>query len=90
MRRDRFIQIMRFTHCADNSKMNPYDKIYKVRLFMDKLKLKFLEHFVPKKNLNYNETMVKYYERHSCCLQLFVHKRQTNQIWIKNVVFECT
>lgn len=48
---------MRFIHCADNSNINPHDKMYKIRPFMDKLKLKFLEHFVPEKNLNYGEVL---------------------------------
>ncbi|XP_030751327.1 piggyBac transposable element-derived protein 3-like [Sitophilus oryzae] len=33
---------------------------------MDKLKEAFLTHFVPEQDINYDESMVKYYGRHSC------------------------
>lgn len=66
MRRDRFFQIMRFIHCADNTKPHESDKMWKLRPFMNKLKLKFLEHYQPEKQMNYDESMIKYYGRHSC------------------------
>lgn len=66
MRRDRFIQIMRFLHCTDNSKLDKKDKMCKLRPFIDLLKSNFLKHFVPVEHLNYDEAMVKYFGRHSC------------------------
>jgi len=66
MRRDRFISIMRFIHCANNNEMNVNDKVWKLRPVMDMLKDKFLNHFVPSQNLNYDESMVKYFGKHSC------------------------
>lgn len=66
MRRDRFISIMRFIHCANNNEINVNDKVWKLRPGMDMLKDKFLIHFVPSQNLNYDESMVKYFGKHSC------------------------
>ena len=66
MRRDRFILIMRFIHCANNNEMNVNDKVWKLRPVMDMLKDKFLNHFVPSQNLNFDELMVKYFGKHSC------------------------
>lgn len=37
MRRDRFIEIMKFMHCADNTELNPKDKMAKMRPLIDKL-----------------------------------------------------
>ncbi|KAI4461519.1 transposase is4 [Holotrichia oblita] len=66
MRRDRFLQIFRFLHFADNSKQDLTDKIWKMRPLMDKIKAKFLQHFQPEEDLCYDESMVKYYGRHGC------------------------
>lgn len=66
MRRDRFISIMRFIHCANNNEINVNDKVWKLRPVLNMLQEKFLEHFVPSQNLNYDESMVKYFGKHSC------------------------
>lgn len=66
MRRNRFLQIMQFLHCADNNHIDINDKAWKIRPLMDKLKEKFLNIFVPEEDMNYDESMVKYYGRHSC------------------------
>lgn len=66
MRRDRFVQIMRFIHCADNTALNPADKGYKLRPLMDILKRNCLQHFVPQEHLDFDESMIKYYGRHNC------------------------
>ncbi|KAJ8967711.1 hypothetical protein NQ314_002657 [Rhamnusium bicolor] len=47
MRRDRFLQIARFLHCADNNAPDVSDKIWKLRPLMDKIKNKYLQHFQP-------------------------------------------
>lgn len=65
MRRERFITIMKFMHWADNSQMSPEDKVWKIRPVIDMLQARFLENFVPTENLNYDESMIKYYGRHS-------------------------
>lgn len=66
MRRDRFVQIMRCIHCADNSKADPDDKVWKLRPFINKLKSNFIQHYQPEKNMSYDESMIRYYGRHPC------------------------
>ncbi|KAG5887023.1 hypothetical protein JTB14_008379 [Gonioctena quinquepunctata] len=66
MRKNRFEQIMQFLHVADNNNRDINDKGWKIRLLMDKLKEKFLNQFVPEENMNHDESMVKYFGRHSC------------------------
>lgn len=66
MRRERFKQIMRYIHCANNLNIDVNDKFYKVRPFMDKLKQKCLQNFEPEACLAFDESMIKYYGRHSC------------------------
>ncbi len=66
MRRDRFIEIMKFLHCADNNEINQNDKMWKLRPLVDKLKRNFLKYFVPTEHINFDESMVKYFGKHSC------------------------
>ncbi|KAI4455234.1 transposase is4 [Holotrichia oblita] len=66
MRRDRFIQIMRFIHCADNNKIDKKDKLWKLRPLLDKIQINFVKHFVPQRHIDYDESMIKYYGRHGC------------------------
>ena len=66
MRRDRFQQIMRFVHCSDNNNIDKEDKMFKLRPLMNVLKDKYLKHFVPEQELDYDESMIEYYGRHSC------------------------
>lgn len=66
MRRDRFRQILRSIHCADNTKPDQNDKAWKLRPLMDKLKQTFLKNWIPEQNLDFDESMVKYFGRHSC------------------------
>ncbi|XP_066254654.1 piggyBac transposable element-derived protein 3-like [Euwallacea similis] len=66
MRRDRFLKIWKFFHLADNTKVDATDKYYKLRPLIEKLQSKFAQFYVPEKNLNFDESMVKYFGRHSC------------------------
>ncbi|KAJ8938653.1 hypothetical protein NQ314_011392 [Rhamnusium bicolor] len=66
MRRNRFLQIQRFLHLADNTKMDASDKAWKIRPLMDKMKKRFLDNFVPVQNLDFDESMIRYYGRHGC------------------------
>lgn len=66
MRRDRFFQIMKFLPCADNNEINTEDKAFKLRNLMKKLQTHCIENFVPVQNVNYDESMIKYFGRHSC------------------------
>lgn len=66
MRRDRFVQIMRFIHLADNNSIDTTDKMYKLRPLINALKTKCLQYFVPQEHLDFDESMIKYYGRHNC------------------------
>ena len=66
MRRDRFVEIMKFFHCADNTKLNPKDKMAKLRPLVNKLKDTFSRHFVPQMEISYDESMIEYYGHHGC------------------------
>lgn len=66
MRRDRFIEIMKYIHCADNNEISQTDKMWKLRPLVDKLKGNFLKYFVPTEHINFDESMVKYFGKHSC------------------------
>lgn len=66
MRRDRFKQIMSSIHFANNLDIDPDDKMFKLRPLMNILQRNFLKNFIPKQHLDYDESMIKYYGRHSC------------------------
>lgn len=66
MRRDRFIQIMRFMHAADNTNLDINDKMTKLRPLMNLLKEKFLHHLPKEQHFNYDESMIEYFGRHGC------------------------
>ncbi|KAK9729567.1 Transposase IS4 [Popillia japonica] len=65
MRRDRFRQILKYIHCADNAQPDNTVKVWKIRPFMDELKIKFINNWIPEENLDFDESMIKYYGRHS-------------------------
>nr|CAH7756308.1 unnamed protein product [Callosobruchus chinensis] len=64
MRRDRFDIIMRYLHCADNNDLDKQDKMAKLRPFMELLKLRFKNHFIPEREIDYDESMIEYFGRH--------------------------
>lgn len=66
MRRNRFLEISRFLHFADNNKPDPLDKIWKMRPLMDKVKKNCMRFYEPEEHLCYDESMVKYFGRHGC------------------------
>lgn len=67
MRRNSFEEIMSFFHCVDNTEMkNEHDKMWKLRPLMDEIKKRFMKYYMPEQNLSFDETMVKYYGKHSC------------------------
>lgn len=66
IRRNRFEQILRFLHCADNNEMNVNDKLWKIRPLVENIRKKCLQHFISQQDLSYDESMVKYYGKHSC------------------------
>lgn len=85
MRRERFITIMKFMHWADNERMSSEDKVWKIRPVIDMLQAKFLQNFVPTEHLNYDESMIKYYGRHS--LKQFIKGKPIRfgyKVWCMN------
>lgn len=66
MRRNRFLQILSLLHFADNNNIDRQDKLWKLRPLIEKLRTNFREHFVPVQQLDYDESMIAYYGRHSC------------------------
>jgi len=66
MRRDRFCQIMRFLHFADNTRPDLADKMWKLCRLINRLKSNFLKNFRPSPQLDYDESMVAYFGRHGC------------------------
>jgi len=66
MTRDRFDEIMRYLHLADNNDLNKNDKFAKVRPLFDSLNRSFLERFCQEKHLSIDESMVPYFGRHGC------------------------
>lgn len=66
MRRNRFEEIMRYLHCVNNNNIDATDKMSKLRPLIDKIKEKFMQYYVPEQNISYDESMVKYYGKHSC------------------------
>jgi len=85
MRRDRFIQIIRFMHFADNTQPDTSDKMWKLRPLMIMLKRKFQELFRPTKQLSNDESMVPYNGRRSC--KRFIRGKPTRfgyKVWCLN------
>ena len=63
--RDRFLLLLKFLHLADNTKQvargQPgYDKLFKLRPFMDPLIHSFKEMFIPQQQLSIDEAMISY------------------------------
>lgn len=87
MRRNRFLQISRFLHCADNNDPHLDDKVWKLRPLMDKIKANCLKYYEPEENLCYDESMVKYFGRHNC--KQFIRGKPIRfgyKIWCLNTV----
>jgi len=61
MRMDRFFEIMKFIHCADNNEINTGDKAWKLRNLIKKILTHCIENFVLIQNISYDESMIKYY-----------------------------
>lgn len=66
MARDRYFQILRYLHFADNrdevkDKDSPgYDKLFKIRKLLDVLLPRFTDVYSPERNLAVHETLIKF------------------------------
>nr|CAH7740916.1 unnamed protein product [Callosobruchus chinensis] len=66
MPRNRFREILKYIHFADNTHLSKDDKFGKVRPLIDHLNKKFLENLPKIENVDVDESMVPYYSHHSC------------------------
>ena len=66
MTRNRFEEVMRNLHLADNNNLNKEDKVAKVRPLFDILNRSFLARFCPEAHLSIDESMVPYFGHHGC------------------------
>lgn len=53
-------------HCTDNTKLDPADKMTKLRPLMNKIKRNFMEYYIPEQELSYDESMIEYFGCHGC------------------------
>lgn len=65
MSRDRWLLIWEFLHLVDNNNAPPhdtpmYDKLYKIRPFLDKIVPKWTESYVASRNVSVDESMIAY------------------------------
>lgn len=65
MTRNRFDQIMKYLHLADNSALPANDKIAKVRPLYDLLNQHFLKFFPMTSQVSIDESMIPYFGKHS-------------------------
>nr|CAH7720602.1 unnamed protein product [Callosobruchus chinensis] len=56
---------MRYIHFADNNKLDTQDKMTKLPL-MNLLKLRFKNHFIPEREIDYDGSTIECYGRHGC------------------------
>lgn len=66
MRRNRFEEILRYFHVADNENLHQGDKMAKVRPLFDYMNEKFMTYAPIEKNFSIDESMIPYYGRHGC------------------------
>lgn len=65
MSRNKYYEIKRYFHLANNETIDKNDKMFKLRPLMEKLNKKFLQWGVFHNKLSIDEAMVKYYGHHS-------------------------
>ncbi|XP_033228873.1 piggyBac transposable element-derived protein 3-like [Belonocnema kinseyi] len=66
MRKNRFLEISKFPHCAPNNDINEKDAMYKLRPLIAFLQRKFRDLMISKKYYDYDESMIPYYGPHGC------------------------
>ena len=70
MSRNRFMEIKKFIHLANNDAVDPSDKMYKVSSFISALNARFQQFGMFHKYLSVDEEMVPYYGHHSAKMYL--------------------
>lgn len=64
MSRNRFEELLRYFHVADNNNLNPEDKFSKVRPLWDLCNNRWLKYYPGDRNLSIDESMIPYYGKH--------------------------
>ena len=64
MSKNRFAEIKKFLHLADNTNLDQQDKMSKLRPLMKLLNSKFQQWGIFHENLSIDEAMIKYFGRH--------------------------
>ncbi len=86
--RDRFMEISRYLHFADNSTLAPrgsprYDRLEKVRPVLEHLKTRFSVVYTPGQDLSVDEAMIKFQGRSS--MKQYMPKKPTKRgikVWV--------
>ncbi|XP_071052955.1 piggyBac transposable element-derived protein 3-like [Onthophagus taurus] len=64
MSRNRFEELLRYFHVADNANLTQGDKFAKVRPLWDLLNKRWLKYYPGDRNLSIDESMIPYYGKH--------------------------
>lgn len=64
MSRNRFEDLLRYFHVADNNNLAPDDKFAKVRPLWNMLNARWVKYYPGDKNLSIDESMIPYYGKH--------------------------
>ncbi|KAL5256763.1 hypothetical protein ACHWQZ_G011882 [Mnemiopsis leidyi] len=65
MTRNRFRDILRYLHLADNNAIDEEDRFFKVRRYLEIIRERCLKYYLMQNTLSVDETMVPYFGRHS-------------------------
>ena len=65
MSRNKFRDILKYVHVADNSNIDTDDRFFKVCEFLEIIRKKCLQYYMGQNTLSVDETMVPYFGRHS-------------------------
>lgn len=66
MAKNRFEEILQYFHLADNTHLQPGDKVAKLRPFLSLMNEKFLMFNPCEQKMSIDESMIPYYGHHSC------------------------
>ena len=78
--RNRFDEIIRNLHLAENSNLDKEDKIAKVKPLIDKLNGQCLANYLPEQSVSKYEFMVPYFGHHGCKQYM---RNKSVKIWLE-------